>query len=112
MVFTGRLWITFGLFLLGMCAGRLEVFRDTEPARRFFTRLLWPAGLVALSRHYGVAVPHRQTVTSIGDLLNWFSFTIQQLSLSTFYVASITLLYWRRPSRACCLRSRRQAGWA
>src|SRR5687768_10025706 len=49
MVFTGRLWITFGLFLLGMCAGRLELFRDSETARRFFTRLLWPAGLVALA---------------------------------------------------------------
>src|SRR6185436_353471 len=48
MIFTGRLWITFGLFLLGMCAGRLEIFRDTEANRQFFRRLLWPSGIVAL----------------------------------------------------------------
>src|SRR5688500_17598395 len=92
MVFTGRLWITFGLFLLGMCAGRLEIFRDGEAARRFFTRLLLPAGLVALAttllewRH-----PISNQLTSVGDLLRWLSFTVQQLSLSAFYVAGITL---------------------
>ena len=32
------------------------------------------------------------------DPLASFSFTVQQLSLSAFYVALITLLYWRRPS--------------
>src|SRR4030095_1602560 len=48
MIFTGRLWITFGLLLLGMCAGRLEIFRDTEANRAFFRRLLWPSGVAAL----------------------------------------------------------------
>ena len=100
MIFTGRLWITFGLFLLGMCAGRLEIFRDTEASRRFFGKLLWPAGLVALVTTLAEwRYPVGQQVQSAPDLLRWLSFTIQQVSLSAFYVAAITLLYWRRPSQ-------------
>jgi uncharacterized protein len=32
------------------------------------------------------------------DLVAQFSYTVQQVSLSAFYVAAVTLLYWRRPS--------------
>ena len=100
MVFSGRLWITFGLFLLGMCAGRLEIFKDTEANRRFFRRMLWPAGLIALGTTL-VEITHPSVIqlASVADLLAWFSFTLQQISLSVFYVAMIVLLYWRRPSR-------------
>ena len=99
-VFTGRLWITFGLFLLGMCAGRMEIFRDTPSNRRFFRRLLWPAAAVAVVTTV-VEIVHPSTfqITSAVDLLAQFSFTVQQVSLSTFYVAVVTLLYWRRPFR-------------
>jgi uncharacterized protein len=100
MIFTGRLWITFGLFLLGMCAGRLEVFKDTAANRASFRKLLWPAGLVALFTTLSEWLfPVSAQVLSAGNLLRWFSFTIQQVSLSAFYVAAITLLYWRRPSQ-------------
>ena len=100
MIITGRLWITFGLFLLGMCAGRLEIFKDTEANRVFFRKLLWPAGLVALATTLSEWLfPVSQQMLSAGNLLRWFSFTIQQVSLSAFYVAVITLLYWSRPSQ-------------
>jgi len=33
------------------------------------------------------------------DLLGWFSFTVQQMSLSAFYVAMVVLLYWRKPAQ-------------
>ena len=36
---------------------------------------------------------------SMADLLASFSFTVQQISLSAFYVAVVTLLYWRQPAR-------------
>ena len=101
MIFSGRLWITFGLFLLGMCAGRLEIFKDTEANRGFFRRLLVPAGVVALLTTV-VEIVHptsMQQMTSVVDLLAWFSFTLQQLSLSAFYVAMVVLLYWRQPSQ-------------
>jgi uncharacterized protein len=100
MIFTGRLWITFGLFLLGMCAGRLEIFRDTEANRRFFRRLIWPAAAVALvTTIVEIVYPSGYVMRSVVDLLSQFSFTVQQVSLSAFYVAMVTLLYWRRPSK-------------
>ena len=100
MIFTGRLWITFGLFLLGMCAGRLEIFRDTEANRGFFRRLLWPAAAVALvTTLVEIVHPSSFQLSSWMDLLASFSFTVQQVSLSAFYVAAVTLLYWRQPAR-------------
>lgn len=100
MIFSGRLWMTFGLFLLGMCAGRLEIFKDTEPNRQFFRRLLWPAGLVALlTTVVEIIRPSAMQMTSVADLLSWFSFTLQQLALSAFYVAMVVLLYWRQPAQ-------------
>ena len=101
MIFSGRLWITFGLFLLGMCAGRLEIFKDTEANRGFFRRLLLPAGVVAVLTTL-VEIIHptsMQQLTSWVDLFAWFSFTLQQLSLSAFYVAMVVLLYWRQPAQ-------------
>jgi uncharacterized protein len=100
MVLSGRLWITFGLFLLGMCAGRLEIFRDTEANRRFFRRLLWPSGVVALATTL-VAIVHPTgfQLKTATDVAASFSFTVQQVSLSAFYVAAVTLLYWRQPAR-------------
>jgi uncharacterized protein len=100
MIFTGRIWITFGLFLLGMVAGRLEIFRDTEANRAFFRRLLWPAGAVALvTTIVEIVHPSAFQVSSWMDLLSSFSFSVQQLSLSAFYLAAVTLLYWRQPSK-------------
>jgi uncharacterized protein len=99
MIFTGRLWITFGLFLLGMCAGRLEIFRDSEANRRFFRRLMWPSAVVALlTTIVAIVRPVGFQISSVGDLLASFSFTVQQVSLSAFYVAVVSLLYWRKPS--------------
>ena len=100
MLFTGRIWITFGLFLLGMCAGRLEIFKDTEANRRFFRRLLWPAAAVALvTTAVEIVHPSNFQIKSWVDFLSSFSFSVQQVSLSAFYLAAVTLLYWRQPSR-------------
>jgi len=100
MVVSGRLWITFGLFLLGMVAGRLEIFRDSEANRQFFRRLLWPAGAVALvTTVVEIVHPTGFELKSVADLLATFSFTVQQVSLSAFYVAAVTLLYWRQPAK-------------
>lgn len=98
VVFSGRLWVTFGLFLLGVCAGRLEIFRDTEANRAFFRKLLWPAGLLATVTTLAVWLyPMDQQMQSAVNLAKWFASSVQQISLSTFYVAVVTLLFWSRP---------------
>ncbi len=100
MIITGRLWITFGLFLLGMWAGRLEIFKDSEANRAFFRKLLWPAGVIALVTTLSEWLfPVSEQALTAGNLLRWFSFSIQQVTLSAFYVAVVALLYWRRPSQ-------------
>jgi uncharacterized protein len=97
-ILTGRLWITYGLFLLGLCAGRLEIFRDTDANRRFFRRLLWGAGALALATSVvAIAKPATFRLQSLTDLFVWYSFTVQQATLSAVYLAAVTLLYWRKP---------------
>ncbi len=99
MIFSGRLWMTFGLFLLGLCAGRLEIFKDTEENRRFFRRWLWPMGAVALvTTVVEIVHPTGMQIATPLDLFGWFSFTVQQMSLSAFYLAVVVLLYWRKPA--------------
>jgi uncharacterized protein len=98
-LFTGRLWVTFGLFLFGVAAGRLGIFRDSAASRSSFRRVLWVAGSVALATTvFELVRPMTYQVRTLTDLLASFSFTIQQLSLSAFYVALVTLLCWRSPA--------------
>jgi uncharacterized protein len=100
LVFTGRLWITFGLFLLGLYAGRMNVFRESDAHRRMFHRLMIWAGVVALvATVVAIIRPSTFVLQSAGDLLATFSFSVQQASLSAFYVAAVTLLFWNRSTQ-------------
>lgn len=47
-VITGRLWVTFGLFLLGMYAWRKKLFVLDEGNRTFFKRLFWITAVATL----------------------------------------------------------------
>jgi uncharacterized protein len=97
---TGRAWVTFGLFLLGLAAGRMEIFRDTESNRALFRKWLWGAGGIALATSVvAILRPAGPQLRGIADLLASSSWSLQQASLSAFYVAAITLLLWRKPSR-------------
>jgi uncharacterized protein len=93
LLFTGRLWITFGCFLLGMCAGRANLFRESDSSRRFFGRLLVAAGAVAL-----VTTAATWSVEALDPFSNiWMTLasTVQKATLAATYVAAVTLLYWR-----------------
>lgn len=98
LVFSGRLWVTFGLFLLGLYAGRRIIFRDSEDNRSLFRNLLLWAGAIALiTTVVAIVRPASMDVRSLGDVLAAFSFSVQQASLSAFYMAAVTLLFWRNP---------------
>lgn len=96
---TGRLWMTFGLFLLGLCAGRAALFVDTEANRAFFRKLLIGGGLIALPTTVVAVVQFGPPAPGMIGVLTSFSLSLQQASLSAFYVAAVTLLYWRDPIR-------------
>lgn len=100
-VMTGRLWVTFGLFLLGMYAGRKKVFDYTPDNKRFFKRLFLWSGLIAvlstiLALLYGN--PFGGAASFIQVIGN-FSFSVHQASLSAFYVSGIVWLYWETAAR-------------
>ena len=98
-IFTGRLWITYGLFLLGICAGRMHLFKESEAHRALWRRVLLWSGSVALITTVIAAlsgpVMRAQTVKEVWIV---FSFSVQQASLAAFFVAAITLWFWRHPS--------------
>jgi uncharacterized protein len=99
-ILTGRLWITFGLFLLGLYAGRLNLFRESEANRNVFRRLLaWAGGAALITSVIAIIRPMTFRVQSMTDVFANFSFSIQQVSLAAFFVATLTLLFWKQSSR-------------
>jgi uncharacterized protein len=97
---TGRLWMTYGLFLLGLCAGRVQLFKDSDANRTFFRKLLIGGGAVAgVTTVIAALKPAALGSSNIADVLATFSFSVQQASLSAVYLAMVTLWFWRQPAR-------------
>jgi uncharacterized protein len=98
-LFTGRLFITLGLFLLGVWAGRKRIFVDTASNRQFFQRLLLWSGIAAvLSTGVWISLtggnPFAQLPGWMGVLAPT-SFDVHQATLSAVYVAGLVLLFWQ-----------------
>ena len=99
LIITGRLWVTFGLFLLGLAAGRLELFRDSADHREFFRKLMRWTLPVALVTSIGVILMPFNFVPLNGKELGGFiSSSLQHATLSAVYLAGVTLLFWRNPA--------------
>ena len=100
-LFTGRLFITAGLFLLGFAAGRTGLFADSPRNRRFFRQLLIASALAAV---IATLLAWILNPTIFGDprefpvLLGMMFFDVHQAALSAVYLTGFTLLYWMRPS--------------
>ena len=94
---TGRVWITLGCFLLGMCAGRANLFRESERTRRFFKRLAFWAGIPAILTTAALLMWPTPITMQTTDLLPVTVFRLQQVTLSALYLAAATLLFWYKP---------------
>jgi uncharacterized protein len=111
--FMGRGFQTFGLFLLGLWAGRRRVFEDAEANRRLFVRvwrwtgalsLLIPvlAGLLfAIGQALGGGRSQPQPAGALPDFTSWpvvagmGLFDAWNNAMTLFYVASFVLLFLR-----------------
>lgn len=96
-IMTGRLFITFGLFLLGLYVGRKGFFIDKTENRLLFKKtLFWSGGIALISTILALLYmpPFGAPSVSFLDFIGLTAFDIHQASLSLFYVAGITLLYW------------------
>jgi uncharacterized protein len=94
---TGRVWITLGCFLLGLCAGRANLFRESERTRRFFKRLALWAGIAAILTTAALLMWPTPITMQTTDLLPVTVLRLQQVTLSALYLAGATLLFWYKP---------------
>lgn len=101
-IFSGRLFITLGLFLLGLWAGRKNIFVDTTQSRLFFSSLFrWSLLIACIST---LSLILMGGISFMESTQGWLSFTrvtmsdVHQISLSAFYVVGVTLLFWKTKS--------------
>lgn len=101
---TGRVFITFGFFLLGMLVGRLRWFDNFDASRARFRAVFYRAGIVFLLV-LGAAAAARSIATAYGlqpqssPMLAWTTGLLVDLfnaSLAIVYMAGFTLLMYRR----------------
>lgn len=97
---TGRFLITFGFFLLGMLAGRLQWFEKLEEHRLFFKKILKRSGAALLctlvvGAAVGVAIQVLQIKLEKAPLVTWMGGFIMEFlntSLTFCYISGISLL--------------------
>lgn len=101
MLGTGRFWITFACFLLGMCAGRVGLFVDTPVNRATMRRILMIGGvLMVVGTVLVLLYPSTPRAPASGrDVFGIFTAGLQNASLAAFLIAAVALLYWRAPER-------------
>jgi uncharacterized protein len=97
-LYTGRLWITYGLFLLGICAGRARLFEHSEASTKFFVRLMVASGVAAAAATVFVVLYPASFERTLRTVVSWYVGTIQHSLLAAFYVAAAALLL-RKPGR-------------
>ncbi len=118
----GRGYQTFGLFLLGLWAGRRRVFENVETHRRQFVWLwrwtgalsllipLIAGALFAISRAASPSEPQPPPAGTMPDFTSWpfvaglCAFDAWNNAMTLFYVASFALLFPRERWRPRLLR--------
>lgn len=95
---TGRVWMTLGCFLLGMCAGRANLFRESDRSRRFFKQLAAWSAIPAVFTTAALLTWPTPITMQTTDLLPVTIFRLQQVTLSALYLAIATLAFWSTQS--------------
>jgi uncharacterized protein len=97
---TGRLFVTFGCFLLGICAWRAQLFSDSQRNRNIMRRLIVWAGIpAALTSVLMWLYPSGMRLENAAQLGRYVVGCVQQVTLATFFVASALLMYWKSSPR-------------
>lgn len=98
-ILSGRIYITFGFFLLGLYAGRKNLFGDSNQNRRFFQKIFKYSGLAVLGIFASFITIGLLSGAFQGKAIHWsiqilggLHFDAFNLCLSLFYIATITLL--------------------
>lgn len=91
---TGRVWMTLGCFLLGMCAGRAALFRESERSKRFFKQLASWSAIPAVFTTAALLTWPTPITMQTTELLPVAIFKVQQVTLSALYLALATLVFW------------------
>ena len=97
---SGRLFITFGFFILGMLAGRLKWFEDIEKSHLFFKKVWKKTGLIIIglaivSIIFGIATLALAIDVKNAPWARWLGGSLADFfnaSVTVFYIASICLL--------------------
>lgn len=101
-LFTGRLFITLGLFFLGLWAGRRQIFIEKERNVKFFKKLcVWSGGLALISTLMVIllgGVTLGPPTPGWKEAIVSTAFDIHQITLSAFYISIVTLYYWKKKS--------------
>lgn len=92
---TGRLYITFGCFLLGVCAWRAKLFVDSPENRRFMGRVLAWAVVPAIATTIIVWLNPTSMRFDPTNMWPYIALCVQQVALPAFLVAALLLAYWR-----------------
>ena len=107
----GHALVTLGRFLLGLVAGRRQLFQDVSGNRALFRRLLgWGLGVGLVGNATGLLLKHLSTTGVIPKGALWMTvvplsiWELGVLGLATFYVAGLSLLFLRpRARRLLCV---------
>ncbi len=100
-LFSGRIFVTIGLFFLGIVAGRLHLYNDTPLHRHWLKRGLWiaiPTGIMTTFLTYRWNPTFFGSPREFYPCLGLVSFDIQQVALSFAYAALFVLFCWTHPS--------------
>lgn len=97
---SGRFFITFGFFMLGMLAGRLKWFEDMEKSKDFILNVWKKSGFIIIgfviaSIIFGISIQALSIDVKNAVWSRWISGSLADVlnaSVTIFYIASVCLL--------------------